>query len=171
MASFSVQSQRYVREGAFEFVLPPEIEKNERAKEIYLEAMARDQRDYDELAALLKRQHTERLVAEGMEQKAAEKAAEKLAIEDARFVLPNACHTKLIVTMNARSLLNFFSQRCCNRAQWEIRALATEMLRLVRREAPTVFAKAGPPCLRGACPEGKMSCGKAKQVRRSFKSL
>ena len=65
MASFSVQSQRYVREGAFEFVLPPEIEKNERAKEIYLEAMARDQRDYDELAALLKRQHTERLVAEG----------------------------------------------------------------------------------------------------------
>ena len=86
-------------------------------------------------------------------------------------MLPNACHTKLIVTMNARSLLNFFSQRCCNRAQWEIRALATEMLRLVRRVAPTVFAKAGPPCLRGACPEGKMSCGKAQQVRRSFKSL
>ena len=171
MASYSVQSQRYVREGAFEFVLPPEIEKNERAKEIYLEAMARDQRDYDELAALLKRQHTERLLAEGMEQKAAEKAAEKLAIEDARFVLPNACHTKLIVTMNARSLLNFFSQRCCNRAQWEIRALATEMLRLVRREAPTVFAKAGPPCLRGACPEGKMSCGKAQQVRRAFEAL
>lgn len=171
MASYSVQSQRYVREGAFEFVLPPEIEKNEWAKEIYLEAMARDQRDYDELAALLKRQHTERLLAEGMEQKAAEKAAEKLAIEDARFVLPNACHTKLIVTMNARSLLNFFSQRCCNRAQWEIRALATEMLRLVRREAPTVFAKAGPPCLRGACPEGKMSCGKAQQVRRAFEAL
>ncbi|MBQ2697983.1 MAG: FAD-dependent thymidylate synthase, partial [Clostridia bacterium] len=110
----------------------------------------------------------ERLLAEGKSQKAAERAAEKMAIEDARFVLPNACHTKMMVTMNARSLLNFFSQRCCNRAQWEIRALATEMLLLVREIAPTVFRKAGPPCLRGACPEGKMTCGQAAEVRVRF---
>ncbi|MBQ3078232.1 MAG: FAD-dependent thymidylate synthase [Clostridia bacterium] len=167
-ASFSVQSQRYVREGAFEFVLPPEIEAVPEAKAIYLAAMEEDQRHYDELTAILKKRHTERLLAEGKSQKAAERAAEKMAIEDARFVLPNACHTKMMVTMNARSLLNFFSQRCCNRAQWEIRALATEMLLLVREIAPTVFRKAGPPCLRGACPEGKMTCGQAAEVRARF---
>ena len=171
MASFSVQSQRYVREGAFEFVIPPEIEANEEAKALYLQAMAQDQEHYDRLAALLKEQHTKRLMEQGMAQKAAARAAEKLAIEDARFVLPNACHTKLIATLNARSLLNFFSQRCCNRAQWEIRALATEMLRLVRQVAPPIFQKAGPPCRRGNCPEGKMSCGQMEQVRKAFEAL
>ncbi len=171
MASFSVQSQRYVREGAFEFVLPPAIESNAEAKACYLKAMQEDQEHYDTLVALLKKQHIEELTEHGMSEKAAAKAAEKMAIEDARFVLPNACYTKMIVTMNARSLLNFFSQRCCNRAQWEIRALATEMLRLVRAIAPSVFSNAGPRCLRGACPEGKMSCGHAEQVRAAFAEL
>ena len=162
-ASFSVQSQRYVREGAFEFVLPPEIEAVPEAKAIYLAAMEEDQRHYDELTAILKKRHTERLLAEGKSQKAAERAAEKMAIEDARFVLPNACHTKMMVTMNARSLLNFFSQRCCNRAQWEIRAVADEMLRLCRAEAPSLFAHAGPSCVsEGRCSEGKMTCGKPR---------
>ena len=97
--------------------------------------------------------------------------AEKMANEDARFVLPNACTTKMICTMNARSLLNFFSHRCCNRAQWEIRELATQMLQEVKAVAPHLFEKAGPPCLRGACPEGKMSCGQMAQVRERFKML
>ena len=70
-------------------------------------------------------------------------------------MLPNACETKMVMTMNCRSLQNFFNLRCCNRAQWEIRDVATQMLRLVRPIAPTIFAKAGPGCLRGACPEGK----------------
>lgn len=80
--------------------------------------------------------------------------------EDARFVLPNACATRMIVTMNARELLHFFSLRCCNRAQWEIRNLAWEMLRLVAAVAPSLFVNAGPDCVRGACGQGKMSCGK-----------
>ena len=86
-------------------------------------------------------------------------------------MLPNACATKMICTMNARSLLNFFSQRCCNRAQWEIRELAIQMLREVRAVAPHIFEKAGPPCLRGACPEGKMSCGNMAEVREKFQKL
>ena len=78
--------------------------------------------------------------------------------EDARFVLPNACETRMIVTMNARELMHFFSLRCCKRAQWEIRAVADEMLRLCKEVAPEIFAKAGPGCVRGHCPEGKMRC-------------
>ena len=87
------------------------------------------------------------------------------ANEDARFVLPNACETKLIMTMNARELLHFFSIRCCNRAQWEIRELAWEMLKICRREAPALFRDAGPACASGPCGEGKMSCGRAEEVR------
>jgi thymidylate synthase (FAD) len=79
--------------------------------------------------------------------------------EDARYLLPNACETKIVVTMNIRELLHFFDVRCCNRAQWEIRELAWKMLELVRPTAPYIFRQAGPGCVRGACPEGKMSCG------------
>jgi len=82
-----------------------------------------------------------------------------VAAEDARYVLPNAAETKIVVTMNARELLHFFALRCCNRAQWEIRDLAGAMLGLVRELAPTVYAAAGPGCVRGACPEGAMACG------------
>ena len=93
------------------------------------------------------------------------------AIEDARFVLPNACDTKMIVTMNARSLHNFFKHRCCARAQWEIRALADEMLRLVYPIAPALFAMAGPSCVRGACSEGSMTCGEAVATREKYAKL
>ena len=106
-----------------------------------------------------------------MEQKAAERAAEKKAIEDARFVLPNACTTKMIVTMNARSLLNFFRHRCCNRAQWEIRELAERMLCLCVEAAPHLFKNAGPSCVYGACPEGKMTCGEAAAMRKKYRAL
>ena len=73
--------------------------------------------------------------------------------------------------MCIRDRLNFFSHRCCNRAQWEIRELATQMLQEVKAVAPHLFEKAGPPCLRGACPEGKMSCGQMAQVREKFQTL
>lgn len=171
LASYSVQSQRYVKEAAFEFVLPPEIEALPEARAEFLLAMEEDQRHYERLAELLQEKHKKEFLAQGLEEKAAARRAEKKAIEDARFVLPNACATKLICTMNARSLLNFFTHRCCGRAQWEIRELATEMLRLVRAAAPHIFEKAGPPCLRGACPEGKMSCGQAEAVRERFARL
>lgn len=168
IASYSVQSQRYVAENSFEFVVPPEIEAIPEAKEEFLAAMREDQLHYERLTAILQKKHRETLLQEGKTEKEADRAAQKMAIEDARFVLPNACDTKMICTFNARSLLNFFSHRCCNRAQWEIRDVACQMLALVHEAAPHIFEKAGPPCLRGACPEGKMSCGKAAEVRRKF---
>lgn len=161
MASFSVQSQRYVTEKDFEFVTPPQIAQNEEASKLYIKTMKDITDSYNALADMLKAKN----VAEGME----EKAAEKKAIEDARYVLPNACTTKMIVTMNARSLHNFFALRCCNRAQWEIRDLACQMLSLVKEVAPNVFKNAGPDCVRGGCSEGRMTCGKAAEMRRKFK--
>ncbi len=171
LASYSVQSQRYVKESSFEFVVPPEIAAMPEARREFLMAMEEDQRHYEKLSELLQRKHETEFLAEGLCEKEARRKAEKKAIEDARFVLPNACATKLICTMNARSLMNFFTHRCCNRAQWEIRELAVEMLKLVREAAPNMFRKAGPPCLRGSCPEGKMSCGKMSRVRESFQAL
>ena len=170
IASFSVQSQRYVKEAQFEYVLPPEIEKDEQAKALFIEAMEKDQEYYDRLTDMLKTRHKAEFLEQGMDEKAADRAAEKKAIEDARFVLPNACDTKMIVTMNARSLHNFFRHRCCNRAQWEIRELATKMLYLCREAAPNLFKNAGPACLTGPCPEGKMTCGEIIKMREKFKA-
>jgi thymidylate synthase (FAD) len=106
-----------------------------------------------------------------MEEKKAKSNAEKRAIEDARYVFPNACETKIVVTMNARSLYNFFNHRCCQRAQTEIRELATEMLRQVKQVAPTIFKNMGPNCVSGPCPEGSMTCGKAKEMKEFFLNL
>lgn len=160
IASFSVKSQRYVsevsaarEEGVFGYVIPPRIEAlgPEYAEE-FKNQMSQIQKWYD--------YWVEKLGNTG-----------ESTNEDARFVLPNAAETKLMVTMNARELLHFFSLRCCNRAQWEIRALATEMLRQVKKVAPVIFKDAGPDCLRGGCPEGKMTCGRSRQVREKFGSL
>lgn len=171
IASYSVKSQRYVKEGQFAFVTPPEIAADERASEIYQTAMRQDMEQYNALTDILKAKHTETFLAQGMEPKTAERKAEKKAIEDARYVLPNSCETKMVATFNARSLLNFFRHRCCERAQWEIRDCAVQMLKLVKEVAPTVFETAGPPCLKGACPEGKMTCGKAREKREYFAAL
>lgn len=168
IASYSVKSQRYVREGAFSYVTPPAIAANEKALAIFNKAMADCQTAYDDIVAALEEQHAAELMAKGVDEKKAHRDGGKKANEDARFVLPNACETKMIMTMNARSLLNFFSERCCNRAQWEIRELAYQMLVLVREKAPTVFRYAGPPCLSGQCPEGKMSCGKIKEMQEKY---
>lgn len=163
IASFSVQSQRYVRQEDFQFVIPPEIEADPTSKELFLGAMEKQGEEYLALTAQLQAKHKSKLMAQGLDEKSAEKKAEKLAIEDARFVLPNACETKMVVTMNARSLKNFFRLRCCNRAQWEIRALAEGMFRLVYPVAPTIFDTAGPGCVStGRCTEGAMCCGQHK---------
>lgn len=168
IASFSVKSQRYVREGQFTFILPPEIEAVPEARARFLQSMEESQRAYDELTEILLQKHYQAFLEAGIPEKKARSAAEKKAIEDARFVLPNACETKMVMTMNARSLMNFFRLRCCNRAQWEIRELAEKMLDLVKEAAPSLFRFAGPGCLTGPCPEGKMCCGKTAEVREKF---
>lgn len=160
IASYSQQSQRYVRLNQFEYVIPPSVEKDEKAKEIFERTMESCQKAYDDIANTLKEQY----VKSGMR----EVEAEKKAIEDARYVFPNACSSKIIVTMNARSLMNFFRHRCCNRAQWEIRQLAENMLFEVKKIAPTLFKYCGPACVSGPCPEGKMSCGKINDVREKY---
>lgn len=171
IASYSVKSQRYVSESAFEYVIPPEIEAIPGAKAEYISAMEEDQRHYEKLTSLLKEKHIKENIKAGMDEKTAQNKAKKQSIEDARFVLPNACETKMVCTFNARSLYNFFSLRCCNRAQWEIRSVATQMLCLVRKAAPNLFKNCGPSCLNGPCPEGKMTCGKIEQVREFFNNL
>ena len=171
IASFSVQSQRYVREKGFEYVVPPEIDKIPAARAKFIQAMEDDQRTYEELTAVLMEGYLKELLEQGVPEKAARSKAEKHAIEDARYVLPNACATRIVMTANARSLKNFFRLRCCNRAQWEIRALAEKMYKQVYAVAPTLFGHCGPACVDGVCTEGKMSCGKAAEVRAHYQTL
>jgi len=148
IASFSQQSQRYVsHRERFAAVTPPTI--GERP-----ELLARFEAQLQEL---------HRTYAEMVEA--------GIPAEDARYILPNATQTNIIMTMNARELLHFFGLRCCERAQWEIRAMAVEMLRLVKRVAPTIFHGAGPGCVTGRCPEGSMTCGKAAEVRERFRAM
>lgn len=153
IASFSVQSQRYVSmEQSFNYIVPPRIKAlGEEAAEQYHAQMAQMHAWY---------QGWQKALGTG-----------ESSNEDARFVLPNACETRLIMTMNARELKHFFRLRCCERAQWEIRALATEMLRMVKSEWPALFADDGPACVTGSCPEGKMTCGRMAEIRSKFKQL
>lgn len=169
IASYSQKSQRYVNENGFEFITPPEIEAVPEAKAEYNRMIGELTESYAKIADILTEKHKASFIAEGMDEKNAVSKARKLANEDARFILPNACETKLVVTMNVRSLFNFFKHRCCNRAQWEIRAVANEMLKLCLKTAPHIFKYAGPSCVAsGKCPEGKMTCGKMKEVREYF---
>lgn len=155
--SFSQQSQRYVDlSDRFSVVIPEAIRDNEKAKLRFVNSILQDYNAYLEITNDLYDQY----VLEGkLETKEALKQAKKKALEDARFALPNACETKLVMTMNARCLFNFFKERCCNRAQWEIREVANQMLDQVLEVAPNVFAKAGASCVYGTCKEGKMGCG------------
>jgi thymidylate synthase (FAD) len=148
IASFSQQSQRYVSHTErFAAVIPPTVAER------------------PELLGRFEAQLT------ALHQAYAEMVAAGVPAEDARYILPNATETKIMVTMNARELLHFFELRCCERAQWEIRAMALEMLRLVKEAAPIIFRDAGPGCLTGPCPEGTMTCGKTAVVREFFRSM
>ena len=164
IASYSQKSQRYVNEAQFEYVTPPVIAEDESLTNQFDGAMKTIQATYNELRDTL----IEKYKSEGMD----EKDARKKANEDARFVLPNACTTSIIVTMNIRSLFNFFKHRCCNRAQWEIRAVAKEMYKYCFATAPNIFKYAGPACYTtGSCSEGKMTCGKATMIRNEYDKL
>ena len=145
VASYNQQSQRYVRFGqADSFIVPPSIAANADALQVFLDAMEQARVSYDRLVDLG--------LAEGRSKESVQ--------EDARFVLPNAAETKIVVTMNARELRHFFQVRCCRRAQWEINALAWQMRGVVRDLSPNLFQGTGPNCLYGDCGEGKMTCGR-----------
>ena len=136
IASYSQKSQRYVSENDFEYIVPPSI-ANGAGVLLYDKLMKQIKQTYTLLVNM------------------------NIPKEDARYVLPNATETKIIVTMNARSLFNFFSLRCCTHAQWEIRQLANLMLVEVQKVAPILFKNAGASCKKGYCPEGERSCGLA----------
>lgn len=171
LASYSQQSQRYVKIDSFEYIIPPAIEEDLKAKEIFIKAMEADQKTYMDLTDILFEKNYNELINNGLNEKEAKSKAEKISIEDARYVFPNACETKIVFTMNARTLLHFFSLRCCNRAQWEIRNLAYEMVKICKSIYPSLFKNAGPSCVNGACPEGKMSCGRAHEVRERYLNI
>lgn len=171
IASYSQQSQRYVKLDQFEYIIPKEIEAIDEAKEVFINAMKQDQEAYDKLVDILFEKHYNNLIKIGKNEKEAKREAEKKSIEDARYVFPNACETKLVFTMNTRTLYNFLHHRCCERAQWEIRDLAIEMLRQLKEVAPILFKNSGPNCVKGPCPEGKMTCGEIVKIREKFKNL
>ncbi len=137
VASFSQQSQRYVSMDKPTYVVPKTVEGDPELKEEFDRIMSEIWASYNRLV-------------------------ERIPPEDARYVLPNACTTNITITMNARELIHFFSLRCCNRAQWEIREMADEMLRQCKEVYPVIFKGVGPPCVRGPCPEGKLTCGKPR---------
>ena len=165
LASYSQQSQRYVKLEQFEYITPQAIEKNPEAKRIFIDFFFCFFFVYNQIVDELindkirefKKIHDRDLT------KKEYSAIEKQAIEDARYVFPNACETKIVVTMNVRSLLHFFNIRCCNRAQWEIRQMADEMLKACKEVAPILFKNAGPDCVNGKCGEGNMSCGRPRK--------
>jgi thymidylate synthase (FAD) len=146
IASYSQQSQRYVSEHDFEYIVPQSIAANAKAAAKFTELMKQIRDTYDELIEL------------GVHK------------EDARYCLANATETKIVVTMNARALLNFFTLRCCERAQWEIRQMAEGMVEQVKQAAPLLFKKAGPTCVaEGYCGEGAMTCGRLATILRNAK--
>ena len=146
LASYSQQSQRYVKEKDFDYIIPPSIERNPAAKDEFEKLMITIQQSYTKLIILLGQ----------------DKLSGEIANQDARFALPQAAETKIVVTMNCRELLHFFEHRCCSRAQWEIRQLANQMLAICVEKLPAVFTAAGAKCeALGYCPEGeKFCCGK-----------
>jgi thymidylate synthase (FAD) len=144
MASFSQQSQRYVKMRDCDFTTPTSISLHPENEAKYHQAVEHLQSVYDELLDA------------------------GVPAEDARYILPNAAETKVLMTANARSLLNLFELRLCVRAQWEIRQLAESMLELVKPVAPNIFSLAGPTCqTQGFCREGEKTCGRAKPLERN----
>jgi len=148
VASFSQQSQRYVEVKRLmdNVVVPQSV--LDKAPELFRDFMSQASDAYEKLVM------------------------QAVSKEDARFVLPNATETNLLVTMDGRELMHLFGLRCCYRAQWEIRAMADKMLRAIKPLDPVLFEKAGPYCLQlGYCPEGRFSCGRMQEAVLSYQSF
>lgn len=151
IASYTQQSQRYITYDTLEkYVSPQSIADSSEAKRIFDETLEKISETYQKLLKM------------------------NIPKEDARFILPNASKTNIIVTMNARELRHFFNLRCCARAQWEIREVAVEMLRQAKKAAPALFEDCGPTCVElGWCTEGKMKPAECKipEIKERFRKL
>ena len=187
--SFSQKSQRYVNETDFNFIVPNPIKNNPIAYESFLDYMKVSQDAYEKLYYILlygliddfyKEKNENPKIYKDLDQKFEAFKSEhkneynkfsKIAAENARAVLPNACETKIQVTMNVRALFNFFKERLCDRAQEEIREMAFEMWKACMEISPTIFKYAVPTCVNGKCKEGKMSCGKMLQYKQKYKEI
>jgi thymidylate synthase (FAD) len=144
IASFSIQSGRYVKRGDAAYRIPPKIKalKDKKLLEKYLKHLEKTQELYNELIEA------------------------EIPAEDARYCQPQSIQVKIVMSMNARELLHFFSLRTCTRAQWEVQEVARLMLKEVRKVAPTIFENAGPPCIsEKLCDQGKLSCGIWKNIK------
>lgn len=191
IASYSQQSQRYVREEQFDYIIPEDISKDAALTLDYTELMSSIQQKYDDyvyhlMMNYLEHERYENILNDNLRRlkidatefeiwfdekfvdledlrrdyKKLYSALEKKAIENARYLFPNATETKIVVTMNLRTLINFCRHRICSRAQDEIRQLATEMARLIAEESELLGRFLGAPCQFGKCSEGSMSCGR-----------
>jgi thymidylate synthase (FAD) len=151
LASYTQQSQRYVTYNTLEkYVIPPSIANDAESKKTFQDTLKSISKAYQKLLRL------------------------RIPKEDARFILPNAAKTNIIITMNARELRHFFNLRCCARAQWEIREVATEMLRQAKKATPALFENAGPTCVElSYCGEGKMKPAECnvEEIKRQFRNM
>ena len=193
IASYSQKSQRYVKEAQFEYVVPQDIENNDFARNLYIDLMEQIQLTYDMIVQELLVDYINDYINEHKDHpfldepiagilnvkdflarfkeidKKVYLALEKKACENARYVLPNACETKIQMTINVRSLFNFFQERLCDRAQEEIRELAELMWLACMQISPTIFQYAVPTCVHGKCKEGKFTCGKMIAYKEKYK--
>jgi thymidylate synthase (FAD) len=135
LASYSQQSQRYINFKNPEFIVPLSIKENKTLMNYFLEQNRKSSDIYQEMIKM------------------------GIPEEDARYILPQAVASKIVLTANAREYLHILKLRLCTRAQWEIRSVAMEILKILKELAPTVFENAGPPCATGICPEGDKGCG------------
>ena len=158
IASYSQRSQRYVAHDDFDYIIP----KQYHGKTIEIDGETVDAVEYyEETMRMIAKRYATLRNAIG--------AKGESSNEDARYVLPNACETKIFVTMNARQLMHFFQERLCMRAQWEIRSVANQMYDLVKDKCPAIFCKTGPKCVViGHCTEGKMTCGLVKEMKERY---
>jgi thymidylate synthase (FAD) len=155
LLAVSQRSQRYVTQTDFNYIIPESV-RVAGLEESFKQMMMDTGRFYKQLS-------------EGLEKKGFKGEDRN---QDARYVLPNACETTIGITGNGRELLHIFQERLCNRAQWEIRYVASEMLRLVRPTAPAIFELAGPSCyVEGKCYQGRKTCGKMAEVIKEYERL
>ena len=168
LGSLNAQSQRYAGESPFQYSVPPSVEEDEQMSEIFRQTMASCQEAYDRLYGLILENLTGKYLASGGKDARLLRSFERTAAEEAGYAVPLAAGTRVVFSMSALDLIEFFSLRLCSRAPWEVRELAGEMLLLLKTAAPLIFEGVGPACMEGVCREGSLGCGRAIEIREKY---